>query len=73
MRRGRVVGARGPELGRQGPSAARRHIRLDGIAKYAFEIGRNRLFIMAALFAVAFLAIAGKLVHVVIFQSVPHF
>ncbi len=42
-------------------------VQLDGATKRALEIGRQRLLIGAALFALAFLAISGRLVDVTLF------
>jgi cell division protein FtsI (penicillin-binding protein 3) len=47
-----------------------RRVLLDGLGKQAMETGQNRLLIAAALFAVAFLAIAGRLVQVGLWRGV---
>jgi len=39
-----------------------RHVRLEGARKQALETGRNRVLVTGAVFAFAFLAIAGRLV-----------
>jgi cell division protein FtsI (penicillin-binding protein 3) len=44
-------------------------VQLDGATKKALETGRSRLLIGAALFALAFIAICGRLVDVTLFED----
>jgi cell division protein FtsI (penicillin-binding protein 3) len=44
-------------------------VQLDGATKRVLETGRSRLLVGAALFALAFLAIAGRLVDVTLFED----
>ncbi|HEX7200230.1 MAG TPA: penicillin-binding protein 2 [Dongiaceae bacterium] len=44
-------------------------VQLDGTTKKALETGRSRLLIGAALFALAFIAICGRLVDVTLFED----
>src|SRR5262249_18912489 len=44
-------------------------VQLDGATKRALEIGRSRLLIGAALFALAFVVISGRLVDVTLFED----
>ena len=45
------------------PSRLAESVRLEGVRKQAVETGRNRLVIVAAVFACAFVVLAGRLVH----------
>ncbi len=45
----------------------RHRIRLEGTRKQALETGRNRLLVTSVVFALAFLAIAGRLVDLTVF------
>ena len=45
------------------PSRIAESVRLEGARKQAVEIGRTRLVVVAAVFACAFLVLAGRLVH----------
>ena len=45
------------------PRPGIRHVHLDGIRKEALETGRNRLLVTGALFALVFMLIGGRLVH----------
>jgi cell division protein FtsI (penicillin-binding protein 3) len=53
------------------PTPPRREeiVQLDGATKKALETGRSRLLIGAALFALAFIAICGRLVDVTLFED----
>lgn len=45
-----------------------RHVRLEGIRKEALETGRNRLLVIGALFALVFMLIGGRLVHLAVLE-----
>lgn len=51
------------------PSRLAESVRLEGARKQAVETGRNRLVIVAAVFACAFLVLAGRLVHLASMQE----
>ena len=45
-----------------------RQVRLEGIRKEALETGRNRLLVTGALFALVFMLIGGRLVHLAVLE-----
>ena len=54
---------------RTSPSPLVESVRLEGVRKLAVETGRNRLVIVAAVFACAFLVLAARLVHLASLQD----
>ena len=69
-REGRSSGVRNPDLGRDlaPPIPAGLHrrtqvVRLDGVTKQAMETGRTRLVVGMALFALVFIVLGGRVVH----------
>src|SRR5436190_18916951 len=48
-----------------------RSVRFEGAAKQALEIGRNRLLVTSALFALAFVIVGARLVEIALSRSVP--
>jgi cell division protein FtsI (penicillin-binding protein 3) len=51
------------------PPRSEEIVQLDGATKRALETGRSRLLVGAALFALAFLAICGRLIDVTLFED----
>ncbi|MBI1776969.1 MAG: penicillin-binding protein 2 [Proteobacteria bacterium] len=48
-----------------------RSVRFEGAAKQALEIGRNRLLVTCAVFALAFTVIGGRLIEIAVSRSAP--
>ena len=46
-------------------------VRLEGTRKQALETGRNRLLVTAAVFALAYLVIAGRLIDLAVWEAEP--
>ncbi|HJO71808.1 MAG: penicillin-binding protein 2 [Rhodospirillales bacterium] len=49
-------------------SPAIRPVRLEGIRKLALETGRNRLLVTGALFALVFMLVGGRLIHLAVLE-----